>query len=43
MAELGIDGHKSNTSLGPYKESDCKFRMTEEYQRKNAMEEMQWV
>lgn len=30
-------------SLGPYKESDCKFRMTEEYQRKNAMEEMQWV
>ena len=28
---------------GPYKESDCKFRMTEEYQRKNAMEEMQWV
>lgn len=24
-------------SLGPYKESDCKFRMTEEQQRKNAM------
>ena len=24
-------------SLEPYKESDCKFRMTEEQQRKNAM------
>ena len=30
-------------SLGPYKESDRKFRMTEEQQRNNAMEEMQWV